>query len=414
MPDWSQIGSFLDFCAAYFTTQLVRCAAFSFVLTVIVMLLRKTVFREQIFLKGMLWALFLLTPFLGRLRLFYENPAVLRATWIMTYGTMTWIWADRLYMAGILAAAIRIFGRRLQLCRMTGRMEEMFLNHVRITVTDMHVTPFSSGLLKPKIVIPKVIVQSYSAQELQMIVQHEQTHIRLGHLWFGLLWDILRCLLWVNPFLTIFMNDCREDMEDICDRVSIQNSGRTVYEYGLVLLKTLRLLCPKQEDVLSGTAYAGERDFAKIKRRLEKIAGFRPYRRSMCRGMAGFAFLFMAAAFFMIYACSYARCNESRDIMIGNYDGEAEIVSGNTQELRRMISYDDRFVYVKRESFEDFLRRNHVQGEIWIVFGGFYKLPGLGGVAETCVYESDSKEGIVRIPYDSVMEGWYLEVLKRL
>ena len=46
MPDWSQIGRLLDFCAAYYTTQLVRCAAFSFVLIGLVMLLRKVFFQD--------------------------------------------------------------------------------------------------------------------------------------------------------------------------------------------------------------------------------------------------------------------------------------------------------------------------------------------------------------------------------
>ncbi len=46
MPDWSQIGSVLNFCAAYYTTQLVRCEAFSFVLIGLVILLQKTLFSE--------------------------------------------------------------------------------------------------------------------------------------------------------------------------------------------------------------------------------------------------------------------------------------------------------------------------------------------------------------------------------
>ena len=29
MIDWSRLGSLMDFCAVYYTTQLVRCAAFS-------------------------------------------------------------------------------------------------------------------------------------------------------------------------------------------------------------------------------------------------------------------------------------------------------------------------------------------------------------------------------------------------
>ena len=76
MLDWPRIGSFLDLCAVYLTTQLVRCAAFSLVLTGLVMLLRKMLFSERIFLKGMLWAVFLVTPFLGKLKLFYENAAI--------------------------------------------------------------------------------------------------------------------------------------------------------------------------------------------------------------------------------------------------------------------------------------------------------------------------------------------------
>ncbi len=44
MHDWQWIGSFLDLCAVYLTTQLVRCVAFSLVLTGLVMLLRKMLF----------------------------------------------------------------------------------------------------------------------------------------------------------------------------------------------------------------------------------------------------------------------------------------------------------------------------------------------------------------------------------
>ena len=106
MPDWSQIGSFMDFCAAYYTTQLVRCAAFSLLLVGIVMLLRKIFFSGRTFLKGLLWLLFLLVPYLGRLKLFYENKAVLRITWWLTQGTMTCLWVDRIYMAVIFIATI--------------------------------------------------------------------------------------------------------------------------------------------------------------------------------------------------------------------------------------------------------------------------------------------------------------------
>ena len=414
MPDWSWIGSLLDFSAAYYTTQLVRCAAFSFVLIGLVMLLRKIHFSERTFLRGMSWALFLVIPFLGRLKMFYENAAVLKATWRITAVTASWLWGDRIYMAGILVTAICIFGKRIRLQRTVSGMEKVMFENVRIYVTDMNITPFTVGLLKPKIVLPKVMADSYSKDELKSVIQHEQTHIRLGHLWFGFAWDMLRCLLWINPLLTVFQKHFRADMEDICDRVCIQSSRRTAHEYGMVLLKTLKLLSSESETAPPTVTYAGEREFADMKRRMGEIAGFRPYKKRMCAGMAAAAALMIAAMLLAVHTHSYARCNESRDILVGNYDGEPQVISYDTEELSQMISYDDRYVYVERQAFENFLEENNAEGEIWIVFGGFYKLPGLAGIAESCIYESSSKDRIIQIPYESIRNYWYYELLEIL
>lgn len=414
MPDWRQLASLINFCAAYYTTQLVRCAAFSFVLIGLVMLLRKIHFSERTFLRGMSWALFLVIPFLGRLKMFYENAAVLKATWRITAVTASWLWGDRIYMAGILLTAICIFGKRIRLQRTVSGMEKVMFENVRIYVIDMNITPFTVGLLKPKIVLPKVMADSYSKDELKSVIQHEQTHIRLGHLWFGFAWDMLRCLLWINPLLTVFQKHFRADMEDICDRVCIQSSRRTAHEYGMVLLKTLKLLSSESETAPPTVTYAGEREFEDMKRRMGEIAGFRSYRKKLCVGMVATAFLMIAAMLLAVHTHSYARCNESRDILVGNYDGEPQVISYDTEELSQMISYDDRYVYVERQAFEDFLEENNAEGEIWIVFGGFYKLPGLAGIAESCIYESSSKDRIIQIPYESIRNYWYYELLEIL
>ena len=414
MPDWRQLASLINFCTAYYTTQLVRCTAFSFVLTGLVMLLRKILFSERTFFRGMPWALFLVIPFLGRLKMFYENVAVLKVTWRITAVTASWLWVDRIYMAGILVTAICIFGKRIRLWRTVAGMEKVMFENVRIYVTDMNITPFTVGLLKPKIVLPKVMADSYSKDELKSIIQHEQTHIRLGHLWFGFAWDILRCLLWVNPLLTIFQKHFRADMEDICDRVCIQNSGKTAHEYGMVLLKTLKLLSSESEAAPPAVTYVGEREFTDMKRRMGEIASFRPYKKRICAGMAAAAALMIAAMLLAVHTHSYARCNENRDILVGKYDGGNAVVSCDTEELSRMISYDDEYVYVEREAFEKFLIENNAEGEIWIVFGGFYKLPGLTGVAESCIYENNSEDEVVRIPYKSITDDWYFGLLKML
>lgn len=415
MPDWSRIGSLLDFCAAYYTTQLVRCAAFSFVLTLLVMLLRKALFSERTFLRGLLWSSFLLIPFLGRLKLFYENKAVVNITWRLTAATMSWIWADRIYMVGIFVAAICIFGKRLHLRKSVAGMERVSLDNTVVSVTDMNVTPFTVGLFAPKIIIPKVMLESYSRDELKAVIQHERTHIRLGHLWFGLAWDILRCLLWVNPFLTIFQKKFRADLEDICDRVCIQSSGRPAHEYGLVLLKTLKLLRSGTEGTPPAVTYVGEKEFADMKRRMGEIAGFRPYRKKMCVGMAAIASLIIVVMLLAVHTHSYARCNKNEDILVYEYDSEGNAgILDYGSSIHQIILYDDSYVYVDREAFEDFLDKNNADGDIFIVFGDFYKLPGFSSGGESCPYETGSDAGVVQIPYQRQMNDWMATLFKIL
>lgn len=415
MPDWSQIGSLLDFCAAYYTTQLVRCAAFSFVLIGLVMLLRKVFFSERAFLRGLLWSSFLLIPFLGKLKLFYENKAVVVITGRITHGTMTCLWADRIYMAGILIAAVCIFGKRLRLRKSVAGMERVSLDNTVVSVTAMNVTPFTVGLFAPKIVIPKVMLESYSREELRSVIQHERTHIRLGHLWFGLAWDVLRCLLWVNPFLTVCQKQFRADMEDICDRVCIQGSGRTAHEYGMVLLKTLKLLSSKSEGTPPAVTYAGEREFADMKRRMGEIAGFRPYRKKLCAGMAAAAVLVMAALLMAVHTHSYAKCNKDENILVYEYDSEGNAgILDYGSSIHQIISYDDSYVYVDREAFEDFLDKNNATGDIFIVFGDFYKLPGFSSGGVSCLYETGSDAGVFQIPYQRQTNDWMMTLFKIL
>ncbi len=414
MFDWNQFVGLMDFCAVYYTIQLVRCAAFSFVLIWLVMMLRKIFFSERIFLRGMLWVFFLIVPFLGRLKLFYENETILRATRQIRTGIITWRWADRIYIAGILMAVICIFGKRIRLKRTVAGMEKIMFENIRIYVTDMNVTPFTIGLLKPKVVLPKAIVDSYNQEELKAIIQHEQTHIRLGHLWFGFAWDMLRCILWINPFLTVFQKHFRADMEDICDRVCIQSSGKTAHEYGMVLLKTLKLLRSESKIAPSVVTYAGEMEFADMKRRMGEISSFRPYRKRLCRSMSAGVFLVIAVVLLAIHTHSYARCNECRNILVAECDGENEVFSNDTEELSRIISYDDEYVYVERGAFEDYLRRNNAEGDICINFGGFYKLPCMGAIGESCFYERNSKDAIVKIPYESIKGDWYYKLCKVL
>ena len=76
-----------------------------------------------------------------------------------------------------------------------------------------------------------------------------------------------------------------------------------------------------------------------------------------------------------------------------------------------MISFDDRYVYVDGEAFQRFLQGRYTDGEIILVFGGFYKLPGIAGYGYSCCYENTQNLRTVRIPYESRLD-WRLRFVK--
>lgn len=217
--------NFLNLAAVYYVIQLIRSVLFSFVVCACVFTLRKTVLKNKVFLKGALWCLFIPVLFMGKMRFFYENRTGVKLFTSWTGICMDHIWICWLYLCGVLVYAALLFYRRRKLKKLVAGMEKRKVDNTIIYVTKMPVTPSTIGIFRHKIIMPEIILKEYSNEEFQTILLHEKTHIQLGHLLFYFLWDILRVLLWLNPFLTIGTRYFREDMEEICDWVTIKRRG---------------------------------------------------------------------------------------------------------------------------------------------------------------------------------------------
>ena len=124
--------------------------------------------------------------------------------------------------------------------------------------------------------------------------------------------------------------------------------------------------------------------------------------------------LCMVGTITLIQNCSYDRCNENDSMLVYGYDGEAVTFFENSDLLHQMISYDDTYVYVGREEFENFLEKVNASGEVFIVFGGFYKMPGFVGIGYSCCYEPGSAEQVVKIPYEKTPDDWLVALVKML
>lgn len=404
--------SFFDLCVVYYVIQLVRCALISFAVSAVVFLLRKTLLKNRVFLKGALWCLFIPVLFAGKLKFFYENiTGVILFTWWNEI-FINHIWISRLYLCGVFVYAARLLHKRKRLKKLVLGMEKRKVENTVVYVAGMPVTPSTIGIFRPKIVMPEIILKEYDRKELQTILLHEKTHIRLGHLLFYFLWDILRVLLWVNPLLTIGTKFFREDMEEICDHVTIRRSRGSAYAYGELLLKSMRILQAESKDFNMYATFAGDNGYRGIRQRMTGIARYKPYKRLMAAGTLAVAALCVTGTVVWIQDISYDRYNESDIMFTYGYDGKEVTFFDDSDILYQMVAYDDSYVYVDREAFEKYLYENNAAGDIFIVFGGFYKLPGLGGAGCSCCYEFASEEQVVKIPYESPASDWRVKLLK--
>ena len=114
MMIWSVLSrtlQFLNVCAIYYVVQLGKCAMLSAVVLAVILLARKSLFRQTVFLKGELWLLLVPVLFIGKLRFFYETRMGVRLFLWWDQLCMRQPWLCWLYLAGIFVSAWRLWSR---------------------------------------------------------------------------------------------------------------------------------------------------------------------------------------------------------------------------------------------------------------------------------------------------------------
>ena len=109
-----------------------------------------------------------------------------------------------------------------------------------ITVSKTDFSPAVYGFIQPRIYFPVQLFDSLNDEQIHLILQHEEQHIRQGHLWLNLLWDVAVCLFWFNPLIYLARLNFRHDQELYCDYLVLhQRPDNDQHSYGLALLNTI-------------------------------------------------------------------------------------------------------------------------------------------------------------------------------
>ena len=370
---------FFEFVCVYYSTILGFCAIISFFVMGIIMALRSSVFAGHVFGRAALWCMLIPVLFCGKLRAYFETRIGVHTIfrWYSFLSEHRWICA--VYMAGIIVFAALLIYRRVRLKRLIRFMpdSEDHLSVYPVKVFSGKTSSFCMGYFKPVIVVP----DSLQGAERGVVIKHEETHIRLGHLWILLGYDMLRTLLWPNILLHLGVRYLKRDLEDICDLVTIQRNNIDTGFYGRVILDCAKDMSDSGRKIgyESGMSFTTNDNYRVLRKRLELIVWKRAYNSKAVLAGAVILVMVVCVAIGLIKANSYKRTNDMGQVSSMCYTGDLDSIFVDDDQT--IVTYfDDEYISINAQALlEQYPEAKSGDGWFYFSVGGYYKIPGIGG-----------------------------------
>ncbi len=110
--------------------------------------------------------------------------------------------------------------------------------HLKILQSDRVTSPLSSGILYPRIILPKAMDIS-DVENVKYVLSHEYFHIRRFDMVWKLLMLLAVCLHWFNPMVWVMVILFNRDLEITCDEMVLRHFGgdigeKKAYAYSLI------------------------------------------------------------------------------------------------------------------------------------------------------------------------------------
>ena len=167
--------------------------------------------------------------------------------------------ASALWIAGALAIFLTLAAVYFTTLR---EMRDAAPLRDNVYLSDKSASPAVYGILKPRIILPA----SYRDKDVELILLHEETHIRRADNLWRMLAFLLTAAHWFNPLCWVFLRAFLADLELSCDEcVLVRLGGGRAKEYARTLLQS------GQGKTVFASAFGG----ARIRTRIENILSFR-------------------------------------------------------------------------------------------------------------------------------------------
>jgi len=153
-----------------------------------------------------------------------------------------------------------------------------------VVVSNRVKSPALFGFIRPRLLLPQGMLETYSLKDLRYVFMHELAHLRQRDIYLGWLMSLLQIMHWFNPLMWIAFNRMRADRELACDRLAISVMGPDeLPRYGQTIVNLVESF--SQVSYVPSVAGILE-DTSQIERRIRMIVDFRKASRTWSVGAA--------------------------------------------------------------------------------------------------------------------------------
>lgn len=377
------------FTSVYCFSKCMKTLLCGLCLMPILLLIHRAIRKKRAILCCYLWTLLVPMAFMGMSKLFYQRYFVYVTAYLTKY---TKAWHGYLYF-GVMFALITVFIiKNIRFRRTLKRMPQIYdtsvtKGRVKIYVSDIDASPFSGGIIRPYIVVPRDVWERLDQKSRDVVIRHELAHINLGHIVLLTAFRLLTYLWWINPLIYLCERMLKEDIEHACDEYTIAEADITKHAYGCVLIGLAEHFCKNTN--IAVASFIERNDFRALKERIQYIsAGKADKNRVLLQKRVGIALALICVLLLSvgIAMTSYSRYTVLEEIYV--YGEDMRQIACDTAAVNEAFRVENKKLYIDAEGFERFLREERVSDEyVYVSFGTVMKLPGYGGCGDVVLVD---------------------------
>ena len=144
---------------------------------------------------------------------------------------------------------------------------------VALVPSDQVSTAALFGFVRPRLLLPREMIDAASPEELRYIFLHELAHLKRHDIYIGWLTSLLQVLHWFNPLVWLAFYRMRSDRELACDALVLtRTKAEESHDYGRTMVGLLgRFSRSRPLPAMAGILESK----SQLKRRIAMIAGFK-------------------------------------------------------------------------------------------------------------------------------------------